>query len=662
MKIIQVKNDIKFEKNKINNIKCFALFLSEFSFLLIFIIIGVIGLIFPFYHETKTYISKEGPSWNSSSDPLIFTHLSDIHIANYKGINKYRNLFRTVKKLGANFHLITGDIADDYKKELHPKVGKQNNKDWKYYKELIDTELYNETIIEIAGNHDMFGVISPFKTDYGFLDASRTFKRNNTKTLRDFWIKTVNIEGFNFILLNPYSFPVIHPPYIYYPHPSKKFLNLLEQEINKVGPCFILCHFPIDFFWWKKNKKGNNLRKIMKNRNVQYIFTGHSHPGKFEIKHHEYGGLEFVGSAYLRTDDFGLVTIDNGRLVYNRVEFKENNFINYYMTNPVPMEQLSNAQNFNEKNTEIRIISYKNEIEDNLYITGDFSGQLKYQRELKNGAKLYSIPLNVKYNGKYNIKFISPDYQIEREFYVGKYVKIKGERISLIKTFALPVIIGLIILLVFLLIITFPMIIINFSFIDDWILGNIEGKWYYWIICIFLSPFILNNRINDNAPIYFRIILFFCLIYPLALPFHFFEPIKGKTGYSFLCFYLIKNKVLYDEWSIFFNAFYFLFVISPMALIVSGFKFKKSCFYVFHFIFLYLFFGAACAINFRFAGESVKFWLLFLHPCFIIIPIILNVFMYISLCKYNKIVQKNEEEKNNENIINTNMTFKQQLL
>ena len=649
MKIIQFKSAIKFEKTKNNNIKNFALFLSEFSFLLIFAIIGVIGLIFPFYHETNTYISKESPSWNTNSDPLIFTHLSDIHIANYDGMDEYRTFFRTVKKLKANFHLLTGDIVDDYKRDPYPKVGKQNPKDWKYYKELIDTELYNETIIEVAGNHDMYGVLSPFKNDYGFLDASRTFTRNNTKTLRDFWIKTVNIEGINFILLNPYSFPVVHPPYIYYPHPPKKFLNLLEQEINRVGPCNILCHFPIDFFFWKKNKKGNNLRKMMKNTNIQYIFTGHSHPGKFEIKHHEYGGLEFVGSAYLRTDDFGLVTIDNGRLVYNRVEFSENNFINYYMTNPVPIEQLSNAQNFNEKNTEIRIISYKNEIEDNLYITGDFSGKLKYQRKLKNGAKLYSMPLNVKNNGKYKIKFIAPDYAIEREFYVGKLVEIEGERISLIKTFVLPVIIASIFLLLSLLIITFPIIIINFSFIDDWILGNTEGKWYYWIICIFLSPFILNNRVNENAPVYFRIILLFCLIYPLILPFHFFEPINGKTGYGFLCFYLIKSKVLYDEWSIFFDAFYFLFIISPMSLIVSGFKFKKSCFYVFHFIFLYLSFGAALAINFRFAGESVKFWLLFLHPCFIIIPIILNVFMYISLCKYNKLVHKTDEIKHYDN-------------
>ena len=84
------------------------------------------------------------------------------------------------------------------------------------------------------------------------LDFSKAFTQNNTKILNDFWIKTVNIEGLNFILLNPYNFPVVHPPYGYFPHPPKKFLNLLEQEINRVGACNILTHFPIDFFGGKK--------------------------------------------------------------------------------------------------------------------------------------------------------------------------------------------------------------------------------------------------------------------------------------------------------------------------------------------------------------------------------------------------------------------------
>ena len=193
------------------------------------------------------------------------------------------------------------------------------------------------------------------------------------------------------------------------------------------------------------------------------------------------------------------------------------------------------------------------------------------------------------------------------------------------------------IMLFILLIIVFPVRFVDLSFIDDWILGNNKGKCYYYFLCGCLCPFILNYRISTNTPIYFRIILFFFFCYPLFLPFHFFEPIKGYIGYTFFCFYVIREKVIYDEWSIFFNAFYFWLVISPVALLVSGFKFKRTCFYKFHFIFLYICFAVVCIINFRRAGESVKFWLLFFHPCYVIIPIILNIFMYISIYKYNKL-------------------------
>ena len=53
------------------------------------------------------------------------------------------------------------------------------------------------------------------------------------------------------------------------------------------------------------------------------------------------------------------------------------------MAYPVPIDQISKTYNFYEKNTEIRVISYKNEIEENLYIIGDFKGKLEYQRKLK---------------------------------------------------------------------------------------------------------------------------------------------------------------------------------------------------------------------------------------------------------------------------------------
>jgi hypothetical protein len=47
----------------------------------------------------------------------------------------------------------------------------------------------------------MFGVLSPLDDKFGFLDVSQSFKRANTKSIEDFWVRTVNMEGMNFILV-----------------------------------------------------------------------------------------------------------------------------------------------------------------------------------------------------------------------------------------------------------------------------------------------------------------------------------------------------------------------------------------------------------------------------------------------------------------------------
>ena len=76
----------------------------------------------------------------------------------------------------------------------------------------------------------MFGVISPLHRKFGFLDSSYSFNRDNTKTLEDFYIKNQTIQGMNFILVNPYIFPVVHPPYGFYPHTTKLLLDKLEKR------------------------------------------------------------------------------------------------------------------------------------------------------------------------------------------------------------------------------------------------------------------------------------------------------------------------------------------------------------------------------------------------------------------------------------------------
>ena len=645
------------DKKKIDiasySIKGFALFLSEISYLIILLIIVLIGIIFPSHHKSIIIHSKpKKASWNSSLDPLIFTHISDIHVSSIKKIN-YRKLFREAKKLNASFHIITGDMGDNYKSKHFPKVGKQYYKDWQLYKELLEKEFYNETILDVAGNHDMFGVISPLNKKFGFLDCSFSFNKNNTKSIEDFYIKTQTIQGINFILVNPFVFPVVHPPYGFYAHITKSSLDKLEKTINEIGECNILIHFPIDFFWWKKSSNGKTMGKIMKNKNVQYIFSGHTHPDNFQIRHHEQGGLELTGTSIKTQRSFGIVTIDNGRLVYNQFEYEKKNPEKYFMTHPIPKDQIAPAQIFNEKNTEIRIISYDEEINNDLVVVGDFEGKMKYQRNLENGMKLYSFPLNVTKNGEYKIKVKGPNFDIERKFYIGEKYKNRKEKKALSKAFFRLLFVSSAIILFFLFIICFPIEIFNLYYIDDWILG-LNDKKCYWIQVIFLSPLILNYRINKNTPLYFRIILLFFLLYSTIFPFHFFEPIEGNVGFTFFCYIFIKGHVIFEEWSIFFNNFYYWGVISPAAIMVSGFGFKKSWVFIFNIIFLYFAFICICAVNYRWAGESVKGFLLFFHPCFVIIPLLLNILIYLSLYRYNKMNNKKNSsfEKNIGNNVN----------
>ena len=105
----------------------------------------------------------------------------------------------------------------------------------------------------------------------------------------------------------------------------------------------------------------------------------------------------------------------------------------------------------------------------------------------------------------------------------------------------------------------------------------------------------------------------------------------------------------------FFNMFYNWGVIYPCAIVVSGFKFKGSWVYTFNFILLYFAFVCICAINIRWAGESVKILLLFFHPCYVIIPIILNILIYISFYKYSNLNKKQEKNKIDNSSIQANI-------
>lgn len=47
------------------------------------------------------------------------------------------------------------------KKKNWPKIGRQIKEDRDAWKEIVDEEFDNQEIVDVAGNHDMLGIIEP---------------------------------------------------------------------------------------------------------------------------------------------------------------------------------------------------------------------------------------------------------------------------------------------------------------------------------------------------------------------------------------------------------------------------------------------------------------------------------------------------------------------
>lgn len=591
------------------------------------------GFIYPRYRPSQLFISDTiDVPWNTSKDPIIFTHATDIHLsaADPLKIIHTRALIHSMKFFKSDFNLISGDMVDSYPRKPWPKIGQQIRADWVRWKEIIDAETKDDnfTIIDLAGNHEMWGIDDPLGPNNLFLDYSYTFNRNNTKTIQDFHVKTIRTHNLTFLLINIYKFPSIHPPYIYWGHPSREILDDIEDEIEKITEpkFFVVCHYPVDHSWWIKSSRGHTFEDIMRNERIIVYFTGHYHPKSPQIIHHGQGAVEILGPGAYQFRSFGVVTIDNDRLVYHCINL-EKPPVMYLMTNPIPIDQLSSHQKFSEMKTELRVLSYEGNPDAILTVSGAVNGQMKYQRTLPNGADLFTFPLEFELNGVYTGNVSGKYGNISREFYVGPARMGQDEPavcsqrgLLFVKISAIPIFLCLF-----------------------WILCPIDMecqlvdhgenlKFTDWLICIFLSPSILHDRIS-KLPNSIRYLLFGLLFYPLILPNHFFKPIYGMHGYSFLCFIVIDQTIYYDEWALHMTLFYFLGVMIPATILASSYQLFLANSLVFYFNVFFSAFGlfAINVVNYRWAGESVTVQNLFISPTFVIIPIILYITLYLKL-------------------------------
>ena len=357
------------------------------------------------------------------------------------------------------------------------------------------------------------------------------------------------------------------------------------------------------------------------------------------IIHHGQGAVEFCSPAPFRSKAQGLITIDNDQMVYNSVKIeKKGERPLFFMSYPIPKEQISSHHTFNYKNSEIRIISYAGK-NVNLRVTGDINGKMEFKKKLPNGAYLYTFPINLPY-GNYTINVKGDGCNITREFVIANEFTGYYERsICYLRSFLI------------LRVLSIPFFIGIMTIIFPWG-GNIklaknvekiiEGNTIQNFSCfqhlifilklILFSPFIMRERyklIDFSSKIYMLIFT----LYPLILPNHIFKPVYGVHGYSFFCFIVIGNRIQFEESALQFTFGYYLSIIYIHVVYLAGMKYYNSyrysrLIYIINVSLIFLFWTGAIFLNIRFIGESIWWPYLFLTPIYAVIPIILKIIIF----------------------------------
>ena len=630
--------------------------LTQFGFILILALVLFISYLIPEYHSKKIFTSKNGLEF--TQDPLIMIHLTDIHIS----VNKKERtdgssiLMMSLIEYNPDLFLLTGDLVDNVK--TGQDLGCQNLEEWKMYNMTIKGLLVKKgfKVIEVSGNHEQWGVDKYNSIENNYLDYSFTFNRTNVKNESDFFLRKINVNINNidltFLLLNDYRYPVYRPPYGLEQHTTTEQLNLLEKTMNSLEEkdIFILSHYHVDRAWLLKSSNKKTFGEIISNKKVYAIFTGHEHPSEVKIIHHSSeGGLEFCTASAFDKKKAGLVTLDNGNLVYHEVYIP--NYGSkplFFLSYPTPNEQISSHHYFNTKNFEIRVISYVSDVNIKLKIEGDIDGYLVYDHPLKNGALLFKYSVNNLKEGTYNIHIYDENgygCNINTEFTIGEKYEGRKEKYIIPVGFLLTCRFLIIPYFLCLLIIVFPFFpTLNIPIVKR-LEGNIEDenqiynnkvlnpilKYLFFII---LSPFFLRLRLQENPHLkkVLRYALFCGLIYPLILPVHFMQSIKGKVGYSFFVFVVLDGKATYQHWSLQFTFFYYATTLLSFILFASGKKYYNKKNIIFVIINVVIFFAliiASMIINFKGVAQSISLGYLFFSTAYVYIFLILLILFII---------------------------------
>lgn len=659
-------------------LNAFAYYISQFIWILYILVPFSVSILYP-KKTNKAIISSSEQKFNNSNNPIIFAHVTDIHINSLqaKSIISFRKTFNDIKKISPEFVLITGDIVDNYDSTTIPRYGDQNKLNWEIYQNEIVN--YNIPIIESFGNHDMFGIKSINSPRNYIINYSKSFTKNNIKNNDDFLIHsfTVGKSKTNIITINPFDFPTSHPPLLLYKVFSNHLLNMLEKKVlENPTKSIVISHYPVGSIHSSKSTSGQKFTDIIGSNSVQVFLSGHSHPAQPEIFHHKNGCLEILGISSLKNSQFGLVAIDNNGITWKKID--NANSQKGIITYPISVNQLSSNAIFNDKiNAEIRVVVFSNDKNLKIYFNISqtsnskviYSGILNYSRSLENGKSLYTFPIKkcIKDFGSYFINFTG-DFEDSREFIIANKAEVGNEKLT-----EFPRIIEMLyyifpVFFILLFVITFinpfscnccQKYQLKINSIEEWIetsVLNTENSIENWLFTSFLGFLLIRNRFQKISLI-MKIYVFFSVIYVLFGPIIFFKT-EDLFGFVWLYGYYINNNAIHSDYGVFYSYFYLGIVCTPMIILCSSIGTESwSKYQMGDIIFAIGGLIGDIIVLIRIVHQTSGPELIFSSIGFVIIPVIFIIILLISLiARKNKIHCKNDVGI--DNIIESNESSK----
>ncbi|KAK8882873.1 Transmembrane protein 62 [Tritrichomonas musculus] len=647
-------------------------------------------LSFPFFLSYTQHVEinnsrKPEKPFNSSLIPDYFVHLTDVHI-NHKYEQRsvvFNTVLNHIESINPMLSFFTGDLADDFTKSKHPNYAVQQPEDHEIYYNLTNHYDRSSKLFETAGNHDEYGV-------YSFNSQGHHYQRFHKESENSFYLKVVNYtlrdnRRVHFFIMNPFKYPSAHAPLLFWPSPLKKFLNQIEDAIDSIPQddrIVFLNHYPVNLFLClQKSKKGRNFKEIAR-KVADFAISGHNHP-KFPIFQHQGRNLlEVVGSDLVTHKRMNLFTFDNDRFVYHYLNYsKKPKFL--FVTNPVPTEQLTEGQIFNELKTPIRCIVFTEHIWPVLTVSGDVNSEMTcinvtdqkggFIENCEKPLDMFLCSADQNLNaGSYTIQ-ISGTYNTSLNFTLGEKVpKFQENVYSHSKIAQFPVSFVIVFILALIVFTPIPRCsrkihdnnetsslndnLVNendhefsVSKYNEWLQGAENGKRTTDFLFASILGFIaVRNRIS-RLPLYLRSVLFFFVVFVLFGPISFME-IEGHLSAIWWFGYLSGGKAVYALWGQLYATYYIVLSIGPVMLIASTLSMNR--FHLILIVDVLVAIFCACVTGFiiyRYLSESVNMTYSLLSPGFIIIPIILYCWLiFYAIKKWCK------KEYQNHNVLNVN--------